>query len=79
LAILKEGWRPGLSHVFSDIVSKYELLCEFNKYRSSPAVITPVEAAVAVDRTLSTLDPEFVKMCSIPDLEYQIKEMCRGD
>lgn len=68
--------QKGLYHLFSNTVSKYELLCLFNKYGKNNATkIDKVDASLVVDRTLSTLKPEFMDNFNIPSIEEQIKEM----
>jgi dTDP-4-dehydrorhamnose reductase len=65
----------GVRHLFSNTVSKYELLQLFNKNRQNPIEINPVEAPMAIDRTLSTIYPEFLKQFNIPSIEEQIRQI----
>lgn len=68
--------QPGLYHLFSNTVSKYELLCLFNKYgKNNETKVNETTASISIDRTLSTVKPEFMSQFSIPSIEEQIREM----
>lgn len=61
IGIIQAGFTRPLHHnwVPKDIVTKFELLSLFAKELGLPAKsVTPVEANVAINRTLTTLDPE---------------------
>lgn len=65
----------GDRHLYSNTVSKYDLLQLFNTKKNPKIKINPVEAISKVDRTLSTNYPEFLKLFNIPPIEQQIKEL----
>jgi dTDP-4-dehydrorhamnose reductase len=69
-----DWWEPGLFHLYSNTVSKYDLLSMINLYRKNPATITPIKADKVVDRTLRTIHPEFMNRFCIRTLSDQIKE-----
>jgi dTDP-4-dehydrorhamnose reductase len=48
-------WEAGTFHLFSNDVSKFEMLSEINDQYSLGIDITPVEAPQAIDRTLRTV------------------------
>jgi dTDP-4-dehydrorhamnose reductase len=60
-----------LRHVWSNTVSKYELLELFNKHRTEKAIIHPVETE-EVNRCLGT---QYEKIFDVPPLDQQIQEM----
>ncbi len=69
--------QKGLYHLFSDSVSKYELLCEMNGYRSDSmkVIIEPVTAGSTVDRTLQTNHTSFLNALNINSLSDQLRYM----
>jgi len=73
--IIKDGlYENGLFHVFSNIISKYELVGMINERFNLGITITPVEAPEKIDRTMSTIKCLNSKL-DIPTLENQIKDM----
>ncbi len=73
--IEKDLWEPGLFHVFSDTVSKWELVTEIaNRFFTNAASILPVEALTACDRTLETVK-DLMNKLTIPSIAEQIEEM----
>jgi len=78
--IVDNNWlEPGLFHLHSDTVSKYDLLMMINSHRKDPAVITPVVAGKVVDRTLTTVYPEFLSKFNIRPLAQQIEEAMKDE
>ena len=76
LKIIEENlYVNGVRHIYSDTVSKYNLLQLFNTRKNPMTEIKPVEALSKVDRTLSTEYPEFLKLFNLPSIEEQIKEL----
>lgn len=65
----------GCRHLFSDTISKYQMLEMFNKNRSNPIEIKPVVDKVSIDRTLDTNYPEFNNCFDIPSLSNQILDL----
>jgi dTDP-4-dehydrorhamnose reductase len=62
-------------HVHSpQVVNKFELVSMINDIYNVGAHINPMNAAVGVDRSLSTIKPLCAKL-NIPDLRQQIEEM----
>jgi dTDP-4-dehydrorhamnose reductase len=73
--IIKENlYENGLFHVFSNIVSKYELVSLINERFNLGITIKPVEAPEKIDRTLSTIKCLNEKL-GIPSIQQQIKDM----
>jgi len=68
----------GVRHVFGETVSKYDLLMKLNALRASPLRIRPTELLGRIDRTLSTIFPDFNKAMPIPPLDEQIDDMRRA-
>lgn len=68
----KDLYKPELYHVFSNSITKFELLKLLNNKFKLDLTITPVQAEVFCDRTLSTIKDLNNKL-NIPDLESQIK------
>lgn len=76
--IVEKGlyFQNGVFHIFSETVSKYTLLSYyFNKLLDVPIPVEPVEAPVAVDRTLATEKSWFQELMQIPPLSEQIEKM----
>jgi len=67
--------RPGVRHIYSDDVSKFELLSRLAKVFARDVVIRPARAPVARDRRLRTLFPEFLAACALPPLDEQLAEL----
>lgn len=65
----------GVRHVFSNDVSKYELLVLMREAYQRDIVITPYEDALAKDNRLRTVHPEFMARLVIPDLRAQLAEL----
>ena len=73
--ILRLGlYEPGLFHVFSDTVDKYQLVSMINDRFKLGCKITPVEAGTPCDRTLATVKSLNAKL-DVPTLHRQIEEM----
>jgi hypothetical protein len=71
----KALWKPGLFHIHSDTITKYDMLVEFNKKRNDRLVIEPVNIVPKCDRTLTTLYPDFLAGLCIPPIKKQIESM----
>jgi len=65
----------GLRHVFSNDVSKYELLSLMREAYQRDIVIEPYEDAAAKDNRLRTVHPEFMAHLVIPNLRAQLAEL----
>ena len=73
--IEEDLWSPGLFHVFSDTVNKYELVSMIaHKFFERPAAIKAVEGPSACDRTMETMNDLNSKL-NIPSIAEQIEEM----
>lgn len=74
-AILANDWyEPGLFHVFSDTVDKYQLVSMINDRFKLGCKIEPVKATTSCDRTLATVKSLNAKL-DVPFLSRQIEEM----
>lgn len=67
-------YTPGLFHVFSDIVTKAQLLQLLNDRFNLKTSVNPVIAAEQIDRTLSTVKALTTQL-DIPKLSVQISEL----
>lgn len=65
----------GVRHVFSNDVSKYELLCWLREAYQRDITITPSGDTVAKDNRLRTVYPDFMARLTIPDLRSQLAEL----
>jgi len=74
--IISNNWYDeDLYHIYSpNIVNKFELVSMINDRYSVGANITPVEALVAIDRTMSTKKGLCAKL-NIPELKDQIEQL----
>jgi len=74
--IISNNWYDeDLYHIYSpSIVDKFELVSMINDKYEVGANITPVEAPVAVDRTMST-KKDLCKKLNIPELKDQIDQL----
>jgi dTDP-4-dehydrorhamnose reductase len=66
-----ELWEPGVHHLYSTSLSKYDLLRKLNDALDLRLEINPVEVPVACDRTMSTVKP-LCNLLSIPDIDTMI-------
>ena len=62
----------GVRHVFSNGVTKYELLCLMREAYQHNVEIEPYHDVLAKDNRLLTVHPEFIGQLAIPDLREQI-------
>ena len=67
------GWR-GVHHVFSNSVTKYDMLCAFKKRFGTDCEITPTETPVSCNRELSTIY-YLNDWLEIPPFQQMIDEM----
>lgn len=65
---------PGIYHVFSTDVTKYEMVNKFKKKYGLDVEIEPFEAPVVVDRRLSTVQDLNARL-QIPSFEQMIEEL----
>lgn len=65
---------PGIYHIFSDDITKYDLLVKLNQQFNLGCTIVPVEAPVAVDRRLRTIK-NLNQQLQIPPLDAMITEL----
>jgi len=72
--IEKDLYKEGLYHVFSDIVSKYDLVSMINEYFGLNITVKPFEAGVSCDRTMLT-NKKLNSILNIPIIKKQIWEM----
>jgi len=68
---------PGIRHIYSDDVSKYELLLALREAFGRAIEIEPVAASTACDRRLRTEFPDFHAACELAPLAAQIAELPR--
>lgn len=68
-------YQLGLRHVFSNDVSKYELLGLMREAYQRDIAVEPYEDAVDKDNRLRTAHPEFMARLVIPDLRAQLAEL----
>jgi dTDP-4-dehydrorhamnose reductase len=68
-------YTPGVRHVFSDDVTKYELLRLMQAAYQHPIDIKPDDDVRAKDSRLRTLHPEFSAQLKIPALRDQLAEL----
>lgn len=74
--LIAQGTIPlGVRHVYSDDVSKYELLSRVAKAFARDVDIVPAKAPAARDRWLRTEYPEFLASCAFPSLDEQLAEL----
>ena len=73
--ITKGLFQPGLFHIFSTDISKYELLTLFKVHFQKQIDINPIDAIVAKDMRLRTIRPNFLEHLEIPSICSQINEM----
>ena len=66
---------PGVRHVFSDDVTKYELLRLMQAAYQHPINIEPDDDVRAKDSRLRTIHPEFSAPLTIPSLRDQLAEL----
>lgn len=66
--------KAGVFHVFTNVVSKYDMLVAFRKKFGIRCEIVPVEANPPVDRRLSTIY-DFNSWLQIPSFEQMVEEM----
>jgi len=67
-------WKKGIFHVFSDIVTKFELLGLLNEQFGLEMIIEECAPGVDCDRTLSTVR-DLNDRLQIPSIRDQIKEL----
>ena len=73
--IIQDGlWRKGTYHLFSDALSKYELLCLINEIYDLRIQINPIDASTNVDRTLMS-NYQLCSSLKIKDMRGMIEEM----
>jgi dTDP-4-dehydrorhamnose reductase len=65
---------PGIYHIFSDDITKYDLLVKFNQRFNLGCEINPVEAPIAIDRRLRTVK-DLNHELQIPSLDDQIANL----
>lgn len=74
--IIKDNmYKKTLKHVYSNDVSKYDMLEVFNRKWNLNMKINPVEASQSVDRRLTTIDKEFLSKLNILSFEKMIYEL----
>ena len=73
--IAEEMIPTGVRHIFSDDVSKHELLTRLSLTFGCRLSIAPVRAPIARDRRLRSLYPEFLAACALPPLNAQLAEL----
>jgi dTDP-4-dehydrorhamnose reductase len=72
--LISANWNEsGIFHVFSDVVSKYEMLLAFKEKFGSPCQIVPTNGH-ALNRTLATVRPMNAWL-QIPSFQQMIEEM----
>jgi len=67
-------YREGLYHIFSNSITKYDLLHLLNNQLDLNLMIKNIEAPQTIDRTLST-DYDLNTRLRLPSLESQISEL----
>jgi dTDP-4-dehydrorhamnose reductase len=72
--IINNSFWIGVKHVFSNHVTKYELLQLVIKHYNLNIEVTAKEAGEKCDRTLSSID-DYCSTLNIPPLDDQIKDM----
>jgi len=85
--IMSNKFISNLQHIIpKDQVSKYDLLLYFKNYFNSDVNIERVESNNPVNRTLSTINPEFNQQLwsmagysSVPNIEENIKELAESN
>ena len=78
LAIVRHGlFVPGVRHVFSNRLSKHDLVKLLVEAYGLRKTVVPVEAPRSIDRSLATVH-NFASLLSIPPLQEQIRELARG-
>jgi dTDP-4-dehydrorhamnose reductase len=65
----------GVRHIFSNDVSKYELLCLMREAYQRDIAIMPYEDTLAKDSRLRTVYPDFIGRLAILDLHSQLAEL----
>jgi len=75
--IVGDPMPAGVRHIFSDDLSKCELLSRLARAFGHRVDVKPVRAAVSRDRRLRTSDAEFLKACALPKLDEQLEELPR--
>jgi len=78
LIIDNDLYKPGVFHILSTTISKYDILNEVNKYRRDPAILHKQDGPM-VCHTLGTNNPEFLNRLHVPSFFDQIKEMMSDD
>lgn len=69
-----ELYEPGIYHVFSNVVTKYEMLQEFNKKWDLRLNIVSTESPTRIDRTLCTVKDLNGKL-NIPSFKRMMEEI----
>ncbi|MFH1088334.1 MAG: sugar nucleotide-binding protein [Patescibacteria group bacterium] len=64
----------GVYHIFSDDITKYDLLVKLNQQLNLGCTINPIEASVATDRRLRTTKP-LNQQLQIPSLDEMIAKL----
>jgi dTDP-4-dehydrorhamnose reductase len=74
--LIERGPIPnGVRHVFSEDVTKYDLLTHLARTFERRIRVIPARSPVARDRRLRTVHPDFLSACAIPTLSEQLAEL----
>jgi dTDP-4-dehydrorhamnose reductase len=68
-------YENGTKHVFSNIVSKYDMVNTFKEVYDINVKINKIDAKDFCDRTLSTINKDFLNKLDIKDFKNMIFEM----
>jgi len=73
--INRDIWRPGIQHIFSDDISKYDLLLNIKKIFHKEINIEPYQDALDRDMRLRTLNLEWLNDLGISPINRQLESL----